>query len=60
MFYNVIDAETGEIYIDFGSASEVSKFLVDYKCRIVGTPDFIEEDQRNDEDFYVIPSQEVM
>ena len=60
MFYNVIDAETGEIYVDMALSSEVSNFLVDYKCRIVGAPDFLTEDQRNDEDFYVIPSKEVM
>ena len=60
MFYNVIDAETGEIYIDMGLSSDVSKFLVQYACRVVPAPDFLTEDQRNDEDFYVIPSKEVM
>jgi len=60
MFYNVIDAETGEIYVDMGLSPDVSKFLVNYQCRIVGAPDFLTEDQRSDEDIYVIPSQEVV
>lgn len=60
MYYNVIDAETGEIYVDMGLSSDASKFLVNYQCRIVGAPDFIEEAQRSDEDIYVIPSKEVV
>ena len=59
MFYNVIDAKTGEIYIDMGLSSDVSKFLVQHKYQVVA-PDFLTEDERNDEDFYVIPSKEVM
>jgi len=60
MYYNVIDAETGEIYVDMGLSPDVSKFLVNYQCRIVGAPDFIEEAQHSDEDIYVIPSKEVV
>lgn len=60
MSYNVIDVETGEIYVNNESATEATKFLVDYACRIVSAPDFLAEDQRSDEDIYVIPSQEVV
>ena len=60
MLYNVIDVETGEIYVNNETATEATKFLIDYACRIVGAPDFLTEDQRNDEDIYVIPSQEVV
>ena len=60
MFYNVIDAETGEIYVNNETVTEATKFLIDYECRIVGAPDFLTEDQRSDEDIYVILYQEVM
>jgi len=60
MLYNVIDVETGEIYVNNETATEATKFLIDYACRIVGAPDFLTEDQRSDEDIYVIPSQEVV
>ena len=59
MYYNVIDAETGEIYVDMGLSSDASKFLVNYQCRIVGAPDVIEREP-SDEDIYVIPSKEVV
>ena len=60
MYYDVIDAETGELYIDTGLSPEVIKFLIDYECRIVSCPESVPEEKRCDADIYVIPSREVM
>ncbi len=59
MMYNVIDAETGEMYIDSKSAEAVAQFVSDFECRIVSTPDFIPAERRDDSDYYVVPSIEV-
>lgn len=59
MKYSVIDAETGEIYINNKTADETSQFVTDYQCRIVPCPDFVPASARDDRDFYVIPSIEV-
>jgi hypothetical protein len=59
MMYNVIDAETGEVYIDSENAETVGQFLQNFECRIVATPDFIPTEDRDDSDCYVVPSIEV-
>ena len=59
MKYNVIDAETGEIYISDKTAVEASQFMTDYQCRIVPCPDFVPAAARDDSDYYVVPTIEV-
>ena len=59
MLYDVIDHETGEIYLSTATSPEVSKFLVQYECRVMPAPDFLDAKNRSENDFYVLPSIEV-
>ena len=59
MLYNVIDFETGEIYLSNESGVNVSDFFIRYNCTMMHTPDFIKEENRDDADFYVLPQIEV-
>ena len=59
MLYDVIDHETGEIYLSTATAPEVSKFLVHYECSLMPAPDFLDAKNRSENDFYVLPQIEV-
>lgn len=59
MLYNVIDYESGEIYLMNESSLNVSDFFIRYNCTMMPTPDFIKKENRSEADFYVLPQIEV-
>jgi len=59
MLYDVIDHETGELYLSTATLLEVIKFLFRYECELMPAPDFLDAKNRSENDFYVLPNIEV-
>jgi hypothetical protein len=47
-YYDLIDWETGELYVDNGNIDDIISFMKKYQCKVIN-------ETFNPEDIYVIP-----